>query len=394
MAVGTYCLTTSDAARVYAGNTGQKDAFWIYANSPTGATAATCEVTATGLSLVITGGASAGTDTLAFATYTTLTTLIAAINALVKPAGTFTWKAGLVYYGASPSSYLPMTGAIACLGSANQIRVQTATTYETDLLADKATDLIERWANRKFVGRTYDRRVYDGNGRNRFLLDQYPVTRVGRVSLGRTNCFSVTNTTATNFATVEVSSTNVRLNADGTVNDLTISSSATLDDLITAINAKSGWSATLCNSGDGTKKAYYTSLDGTTKVPEILQMAAHACLSPEVAYVEMPDDDLEGYYLETTASDEDRNPGILYYIGGFTAGHQNLIVDFQAGFSTTPAALEALCLELVKLKYDRMSADLNMKSESQADYAYTVADLRQVSSDLLEEAAFFKSVEF
>ncbi len=394
MGVGTYALVTSDAARVYAGNIGLKDAFWIYANSPTGATAATVEVTATGLSLVVTGGASAGTDTLAFATYTTLTTLIAAINALVKPAGTFTWKAGAVYYGASPSSYLPMTGAIACLGSANQIRVQTETTYETDTLADRATDLIERWSGRKFKTRTYDRRVFDGNGRTRFLLDQYPVTRVGRVSLGRTNCFHITNTTATNFATVEVTSSKVRLNADGTVSDITIASSATLNDLITAINAVAGWSATLLNSSDGTRKAYYTSLDGTTKVPEILQMPAHACMSPGVAYVEMPDDDLEGYYLETTATDEDRNTGILYYVGGFTAGHQNLIVDFTAGFTTIPAALEELCLALVKLKYDRAKMDQNLRSESLGDYSYSTADLKQVSADLLNEAAFFKAVEF
>ena len=394
MSVGTYCLTTSDNARVYAGNTGTKPALWIYCTSPTGATAATCEVTATGLSLVLTGGASAGTDTLAFATYTTLTTLIAAINALVKPAGTYTWKAGAVYYGASPSSYLPMTGAISCLGSANQIQVQTNTTYETDLMADRATDIIERWAGRKFKTRTYDRRVYDGNGRRQFILDQFPVTRLGRVSLGRTNAFSIQNTTALNFATVEVNTTQVRLNADGAVTDITISDSATIADLITAINAETGWTATAATSAASARAAYYTSLDGTTKVPEILPMAAHSCLSPTLAYVEMPDADLEGHYLDTTAADEDRNPGMIYYPGGFTEGRQNLIVDFNAGYSTIPAALEQLCLELVKLKYDQSKADRNVQSERLGDYQYSISDFRQIRDDILAEAGAFKAYSF
>jgi len=389
MGVGTYSLVTSDAARVYAGNTGQKDAFWIYCNSPSGSTAATCEVTATGISLVVTSGASAGTDTITFAAKPTLTELIAAINALVKPAGTFTWKAGLVYYGASPSAYLPMTGAMACLGSANQIRIQTETTYETDSLADKATDFIERWAGRKFKTRSYDRQQYIGNGREMLALNQYPVTRVYRVSEGETNAFSVTNTTAKNFATVEVTSTKVRLNADGVVTDITLATYATITLLIAAINGTSGWSAT--EIAEGARCPYYTGSDGTTKVAELIPMPARRCISPSVAYVEVPADEVDDYWIMAGGGDEDRDAGMLMREGGWTQG-ETFYIDSVCGYTTIPAALEDLCLALVKLKYDRAKMDANMRSESLGDYSYSTADLRQVSEDLLNGASFFKAV--
>jgi hypothetical protein len=399
MSLSAYALTTLAAASDCIGGTPKINGIWIYASSPVSATAATVEISDTVMTLIITGGTSAGTKTfdLTAAAYDTLSELIAGINAYALPAGpspaaVYPWKAGVIANGASASTDLIVTGAQSCLGSANELTLQIADNYRLTELINRSSDLIERWASRKLLSRTYDRRVFDGNGRERFMLDQYPVTRVGRVSMGRTNCFYITNTTAKNFATVEVNATKVRLNADGAVTDITIATYATLTLLIAAINATAGWTATLCNSADGTKAAYYTSLDGTTKVPEILQMPAHACKSPGLAYVEQPDDDIEGYYLETTGADEDRNSGMLYYYGGFTSGKQNLIVDYQAGYSTTPAALEDLCLALIKLKYDRAKLDANMRSESLGDYSYSTADLKQVSADLLNEASFFRAI--
>jgi hypothetical protein len=259
-------------------------------------------------------------------------------------------------------------------------------------LIDRATDIIERWAGRKFMSRTYDRERYSGIEGRVLVLDQYPITRVGRVSIGRVNAFSVTNTTATNFATVEVTSSKVRLNADGTVTDLTISSSATITALIAAINAVAGWTATLLDSTLGTRKAFYTSLDGTTKVPEPLPLAAAYCKSPNVAYVEAPNIDMTDVVLKGGDS-ESRNPGLLYSPSGWNYGHDSVYVDYIAGYATAPAALEDLCIALVKLKKDRTKGDQNVRSESIGGvYSVTYADLKQVSADLLEEAGYFKKL--
>lgn len=256
-------------------------------------------------------------------------------------------------------------------------------------LIDRASDIIERWASRKFVSRTYDRQVYSGIAGQRLLLDQYPVTRIGRVSIGRVNAFSVTNTAALNFATLEITSTKVRLNADGVVTDKTIASSATINALIAVINTVAGWSATLLDTSVGARAAFYTSLDGTTKVPELLPLAAAYCKSPNVAYAEVPNIDMTDAVLEG-GSDEDRNAGILYSPSGWNFG---AYVDYVAGYTTIPAALEDLCLALVKLKYDARTKDANVRSESIGGvYSVTNATLKEVSADILEEASYFRKL--
>ncbi|MBE3087629.1 MAG: hypothetical protein IMZ71_00695 [Chloroflexi bacterium] len=375
-----------------AGNTGKVPAFWIYSPSITGVTSATVEITATGIALVLAGGTSAGTDTITFAAQPTLTALVTAINALVKPAGTFTWKAGILYYGSSPSANLPMTGAVACNGTANQIDVMTGTAYATDLLADRATDVIERFMGRKFKTRYYEREVYSGVSGNRLILDQYPVTRIGRVSVGRVNAFSVTNTTALNFATFEITPTKVRLNADGVVTDKTIASSATINALIAVINAVAGWSASLLETTVGTRAAFYTSLDGTTKVSELLPLAAAYCKSPNVAYAEVPNIDMTDVVLEG-GSDEDRNTGMLYSPSGWNYGRESIFVDCVAGYTVIPAALEDLCLALVKLKYDAGKKDASLQSENIGGiYSYSNRDLKAVSADILDAASYFRKL--
>jgi len=387
MSVGIYALTTLDEAKANLSPLPARDGLWIYC-SASGATAATAQVSDTTLVLIITGGGSAGTTTLTFsdAGKDTVTELVASINAVSG------WKAGAIYHGDADSTDLVVTGALGCLGAANEVTLKIEDNYRLERLIDRATDIIERWASRKFVSRTYDRQVYSGLAGTRLLLDQYPVTRIGRVSIGRVNAFSVTCTTATNFATVEVTSTKVRLNADGVVTDKTIASSATINALITVINTVVGWSASLLDTSVGTRKAFYTSLDGTTKVSEPLPLTAAYCLSPSLAYVEVPDTDMTDAMLEG-GSDEDRNPGILYSPGGWNYGRDSIYVDHVSGYSVIPAALEDLCLALVKAKYDAGKKDTTLQSESIGGvYAYSNRDLKQVSADILEEASYFRKL--
>ena len=100
-------------------------------NSSTDATRATVAVTSTGVTLVIIGGASAGTDTITFAAATTMTALETAIVALGKG-----WSASVqADFGTIVSTELREQGARGCLGV--QVSLQMA---EPDSLTDYDVD--------------------------------------------------------------------------------------------------------------------------------------------------------------------------------------------------------------------------------------------------------------
>lgn len=374
----TYALTS--VAEVYAalGEVPQKNGIWVYC-SASGATAATCEVTATTIVLIITGGGSAGTNTLtlADADKNTLTELVDAINALTG------WKAGLIYHEDADSTDLIPTGAVSCLGSANEITLKVEDKYFIEQLINRATCYIERYCNRKLLSRNYSREVYDGTGTGQLILRQYPVTKISRISYGRTNAFSITNTTATTTAFVEVTSTQVRLTADGTTTNITISSYATITLLVAAINAVAGWTATLLNTDYG---AYLSS--------EVLVRPALYCKSPSLAYIEITDDEMSDYF-NVAGNSEDTNYGLIYSNSIFTSGHQNILVDYTAGYTTIPYVLEQACIELVVYKYNKSKIDGVMKSETLGDYSYTLGDMKDAllasgDSDLFAELQLFK----
>ncbi len=324
-----------------------------------------------------TGGTCVGTTTLTFADAAndTITELVGVINtAIVGHA----WKSGAICNGAASSGDLIVTGALDCYTSANEITLKIEDNYNVEKLIDRATDLIERYCNRKLVSRAYNRQFYLGNGRDRLILDQYPVTRIFRLSAGETNAFTVTCTGATTFASVEVTATKIKLNKDGTVTEVAIASpNTTLTLLIAAINATAattGMAATLLNSDYGSRAPYYPAVDWTvslpTYAPEILLMPAAYCKSPNIAYVKIPFEDITDYRLDTVGADEDRDPGMIWMSGGFIGGEYYWI-DYIAGYTTTiPAALEEACLLLVKYAWDKLKQDSTKSGESMGDYSY------------------------
>lgn len=388
MSIGQYALVNLAAAKTYLGDIPRKSGLWLYCPSPTGATAATAEVTATTLVLIITGGASAGTTTITFSDSDsdTISELIDKINAL-----TGKWVAGAICNGSASSTDLVVTGAQSALGSASELTLLIEDNYGVERAIDRATDFIERFCNRKFYTRTYSREQYQGSGREALVLRNYPVTRVFRVSAGVTNTFSVTNTTAKNFASVEVNATTLKINADGTVTSFTLSSYATINLLIAAINATSGWTATLI--AEGTRSATYTGAGGSA-VSEIVPMPAQRCLSPNVGYVQVTDDDIDDYWISGGGTDEDRDSGILIRAGGWSR-LELFFVDYIAGYSTVPAALEEACLMLIKHARDRQSHDTNVSHESLGDYSYTLRDLKEaLPESVRNEVSLFRAFEF
>jgi len=375
MSLDAYALVTIDDVKGYLGSLPSRDGLWVYC-SQAGATTATVEVTPTTMILVITG-TGAGTNTLTFAdaNKNTVAELVTAINALTG------WKAGAIYDGNADSTDLVITAAISCLGAAQELTLKIEDNYLIERLIDRATYFLEHYCHRKFMSRAYSREIYYGSGHGNLILDQYPVTTVSRVSVGRTNAFSVKNTTATNHATVEITSTALKYSADGAAaTSLTFSDVAnnTLTKLIGVINALVGtpWTATLLDSSLGVRKS-----------SDLLIRPGMYCKSPTSAYCEIPDDELTDYQLISPS--EDRNYGVLYCPGGWTRGME-YFVDYTAGYATTPIDLEDICIRLVVNRYNQSKKDGSIKSESLGDYSYTMADMRALPDDLKEAADLYK----
>jgi hypothetical protein len=247
-----------------------------------------------------------------------------------------------------------------------------------EALIDRATGFLERYCNRNLYTRTYTREIYYGTGGAKLFLDQYPATTISRVSEGRANAFSVTNTTATNHATIEITATALKYSADGAAaTSLTLASYATINLLVAALNLVAGWSATVLNSSLGTRKA-----------SDLLIRPGMYCKSPAVAYCEIPNDELTDYRL--IAPSEDRNYGILYCPSGWARGIE-YFVDYTAGYTTVPYALEEACLLLVAYRYNQKDQDQAMKAESIGDYSYTRQDIANVvPNDLKAEIDLYR----
>jgi len=378
-------LTTLAEIKSYLGENLQKDGIWIFCNAA-GATAATVEVTDTTIILIITGGGSAGTNTLTFADANkdTIAELIIAINVLTG------WKSGAIYNGSAPSTDLIVTGALSCLGAANEIILKISDDYFLTELINRASDLINRYCGRLLKSASYTREIYCGTGYDKLILEQYPVTRVSRLSEGRADSFSIVNTsTDANFCTVEITSTTIRLIVNGGTNAsdnaLTLASYATIDLLIAAIHALGkGWVCTTLATDTASRDA-----------SELLVRPAMFVDATTSAYCEAVDEDINDYMLLKPT--EARNVGILEVPGVFTSGYE-FFVNYTAGYTTIPYVLEQACIELVKFKYDKSKRDSGLKSETfgeGADYSYTLQDLKDaLPEDLLATLQLFRKREF
>ena len=377
----TIALISTDDAFAYLGEAQQeRDAIWVYysgANST-----ATVQVNDT---TIVCTDSSAHSLTLASSSYDTLTELVAGINALTD------WSAGVIAHGSAASSDLVTTGALNCKAAENEQTLKIRDTHFIDSLIDRASDLINRYCGRVFVSTTYTNEQYLGSGSSRLILDQYPIIRVIRARVGRTNAFSIINTsTDANFCTVEVTSSVLRVIVDGGTNaddtSFTLTDYTDIDSLITAIEALSkGWSCTTIASDTSSRDA-----------DEILIRPAMFVDASTSAYVEVGDDELTQYKL--IAPSAERNYGVLLKPGCWSPSTE-YFVTYVAGWSTIPYALQDACLQLVKYKYEQAQRGSGLKSEKIGSvYAYEnfgPADLEHgMTADVKAELDLFRKREF
>ena len=380
----TISLSTVEEVLAFLGEDVKRDALWLFFSGTAGTT--TVQVNDNSVVLIDPDNGTTTFDiTVATGTYDTLTKLVAGINAV---AG---WECGLIYAGVANSIDLLITGALDAEGEENEQVLKIKDNYLITQLINRASDLINRYCNRILKTTTYSREIYYGSGYDRLLLDQFPVTRVIRLSVGRANSFSIKNTsTDANFCTVEVAATTIRLIVNGGTNAsdnaLTLATYTTIDLLIAAINALGkGWSITTLATDTGSRDA-----------SELLIRPSMFVDDAKQAYCETVDDDITDYKLLKPT--EARNEGIIEVPGVFTSGYEYHI-SYVAGYtSPIPYALEQACIALVKYKYDQSKRDSGLKSEKfgeGADYSYTLQDLKNgLPSELLEELNMFKKRDF
>jgi hypothetical protein len=226
-------------------------------------------------------------------------------------------------------------------------------------LISRATDAIEKYCDRTLRSASYRQR-YDGKGYKELLLDEYPVTAVTSLSTGIADVIRITNTTSDAWHTgIKITSTTMTLSIDGGTNDgsddLTLSS-YTIETLVTAINALGkGWSATTTISD-------YAVWDAD----EILPTSGLNCLDRN-AYVSVPQKTEQDFIV-------DEYVGSITLPTGFPSGDQNVTVRYTAGYATTPADLEQICIDLVNTYYRGRKRDMSVKSEKLSDHSITFVD--------------------
>jgi len=249
--------------------------------------------------------------------------------------------------------------ALTTLANVKEYLGITSTDYDT-LLANlilRAQAQIESYCQRTFDSADY-RVIYNGDNSSELCLNNYPVTKIGLLSVCRENAFGIQNTSTDAYnATVTVTDTTLELVVQGGTNEdatsLTLASYSDLSALFTAILAiDKGWTV------------LETSANNIWSPTELLPTGKGLYCLDGYAYLDIPDKPESEFSIDASA-------GIIKLFGVFPAGHQNIIVRYTAGYSTIPYDLEQICIDLVKLKYEQQNQTANLKSERLGDYAYT-----------------------
>jgi hypothetical protein len=232
------------------------------------------------------------------------------------------------------------------------------------------SEAIEKYCRRRFVSTTYDE-LYDGNAERRLLLRQYPIQSIQAVRYRPVTVLKVTNTDVTNVqARVTVLSTGLQLvsvksGVKTTVTSgLTFAGNATLTALAAAVVAVgNSWSAQVV--GDSTNYGSWPSADlyvpasygdtlegsGTLDSQGALQ-----CVAGSFAELKMHTYELQGYQWDARGwllraipytDPELLHPEDLI----FPVGVNNFRVQYTAGYTTIPEAVQEACARWVAYGY-------------------------------------------
>ena len=260
------------------------------------------------------------------------------------------------------------SGALTTLANFKTYAGITGTSDDTLISAmiNRSTSAIQKYTGRDLVETTY-REIQDWNGSSDVLTEQYPIISMTLLSTSRDTAFGIKNTSGDSYnAYIQVTDSTMTLVVQGGTNAgsnaITLSDYSTLTALQTAITTLSaGWEMT-----------DLTSATENWSPTEILPASGLMCKD---GYVDI---DIPGAPDSNFSLDNDMGrisgASIWWNTGGWT-GRQNLIIKYTAGYATTPADLEQICIDLTKVYYDSRDRDDGLESEKIGDYSYKVGNI-------------------
>jgi len=204
-------------------------------------------------------------------------------------------------------------------------------------LINQASDIIEGALNRLLKARLYVKERYSGNNQEILYFNQYPVLAVNLDNLawnaaGKT----LTRNDGGSFIT------------DGFVaaDKVLVQNSEFNSGLLTI--ATGGVAALVLTFND-------TIVDDTVDDNVILSRCRELWINDSVV----------------DGDDYEVNEDHIYYRGFFSKDHRNIRITYYAGYATIPDDIEAKCLELVKMGYDK---NKDVKTEKIGPYSITFFD--------------------
>jgi hypothetical protein len=245
-------------------------------------------------------------------------------------------------------------------------------------LITACSDAIEKYCRRRFVSSSYDE-LYNGNGDRRLLLRQYPIQHVKSVRYRPVTVIKIinNNTLLNQQARVWVTSTGLQCwrMASGVATTetlLTWASYPTLTSLAAAVNALgNGWSAQIV--GDATTTGDYGlwpsadlyvpgSYGDTLEGSGTLESQGSLTARGQNAELKMHTYELAGFQWDPRGwllraipytDPELLHPEDLIW----PVGINNFRVQYTAGYTTIPEAVQEACAEWVNELYQLASRD-------------------------------------
>lgn len=238
------------------------------------------------------------------------------------------------------------------------------------VLIGACSDAIQKYCRREFTLRVWDE-LYNGNGDRRLLLRQYPLQSVESVRYRPVTVIEVQNTDqATNQrAYVQITSTGlklVRVASGVTINDTSITwaNNLTLQAVVNAVNALGGgWMAQVVGQADGDYGKWPAADlyvppsygDGTQSQGGLTCRGNNAELKLHTYELQGYQWDARGWLLRAIpyTDPELLHPEDLIW----PIGINNFRVQYTAGYSTIPEAVQEACALWVAERYYETTRD-------------------------------------
>lgn len=270
------------------------------------------------------------------------------------------------------SNYLSLARAKASLPTSVTSTSSFSDSNYLDLVSS-CCQAIEKYLGRTILLTSYSE-LYSGTGSLSLLFNQFPVSRITRLSHSPQGVITIGNSTA-DRALVEASATGLTLTA---ISGVTVSTNTfayantsydTLTELVTGINALGGgWTAST---------GY-----GTTRSSELV-------VNNGTFNAKGSGTSLQAYTQDFTYYKFDPDTGELYLPYGSPRGVWNIYAEYLAGWSAddVPEDLLQATAELVKLSFNYLSIDANKVSQSLGDASWTIASATQAAFERLSTQA-------